>query len=319
MLKKKEAVFVGPSIRIELFRHDEKDEAEVDATARLTTKGRKGAMDAGKSKNPRLLQGYVVASPRERAMHTAVLQFFGINFADLKLEEHDFDTGFKNIENQLQTEHGVNISEKFSTDERLNFNVESHPGFKGEFYAQYSKSADNRTLDWQKNESDQLILDLARKTNPDDVLAEGIRNIKGFKRMAGDLAEVFLEYFQKISWWAEIFRKDPKNYDGDQMDVFVCSHSQNVECFLMRLIEMKEGPDFLEKFLSALPHRKSFIGYSEGFSMIVYENSGQPVAIIRFQGHSWEISELDLKQMIAEKDQFNQQVAEKLNETYIGV
>lgn len=312
--EKEKLVFSGPSIRIELFRHDEKDKSEVDTTARLTAKGKKGAIEEGKSKHPRLLQGYVVASPRERAMHTAALQFFGPNFASLNLEEEDFNIGFEHIGKQLQADHGVNMSQKFSTDERLNFNVESHPEFQEQFYSQYNESGDNRTLDWQKDNSDQLILDLALRTNPEDALAEGINNIKGFKRMVGDLAEVFLEYFQKINWWQDMFQKDPNHYDDDQMDIFICSHSQNMECFLMRLIEMKEGLDFLESFLQSLPSRKSFIGYSKGFSLIIYANNGNPVAILGFDDHSWEICETDLKQMISERDQFNTQVTEKLKE-----
>lgn len=298
-----------PSIRIEVFRHDEKDTAEVDTLARLTPQGRKNALNAGKSKQPRMLQGYVVASPRERAQHAAFLQFFGPNFADLQLDEQDFQEGFEQIQSQLKDKHNLTLTEKFSTDERLNFNVESHPLFNEQFYAQYNKSEQNSTLDWQKNDSDQIILNLALKTSHNDVLAEGVRTIKGFKRMVGDMAEALIEYFPKATEWAQAYEADAKNYQDPQLDIFICSHSQNIECFIMKVIEMKEGTKTLEQFLDKLPHRKSFIGYSEGFSLTINQNAS---AQLNFKGYTWTLTQADLQKMIETRNEFNHQVDENL-------
>ena len=313
-MESREQLRSGPSIRIEVFRHDEKDTAEIDETARLTIKGKQNAVKIGKIKNPRLLQGYVVASPRERAMHTAALQFFGANFTELNLAEKDFQTGFEQIKNTLKNEHTIDLDDKFSIDERLNFNAASHPEFNEAFYSELNKNDANQTLDWQKNESDELILNLAIKTQPTDTLAQAIHRIKGFKRMAGDLAEILLEYFPKTHQWAQLYQQSTANYDDPEMDIFICTHSQNAECFLMRLIEMKEGAAYLEKFLDSLPHRKSFIGYSEGFRLILTEANEEPMAQLNFNELSWSISANDLQKMVEERDNFNKEVVKKLNE-----
>jgi|GEM_PF-2033534 len=295
-----------PTIRLEVFRHDEKDLADEDHVAQLTTKGKLAALEAGRKKQPHLNEGYVVASPRERALHSAILQFFGPQIEDLDLHNVSLQEALGKLK-----EH----ESKIKTDERLNFHVESHPEFNARFYDEYGKKEGNRTLDFQREDSDQMILGIAKRIkNINDDGAVSVMKIKGFKRMVGDLAEVLYEYFQKLPTWKKSFEQNPKDYDSSEMQIFIGTHSQNVECFLMKIIEMKLGPQALEDFLKQLDNRKSFIGYSEGFSLTVEEKDGQPSAVLQFKNSTFQITEQDLKTMVQERDEFNEQVQQKIEE-----
>jgi hypothetical protein len=303
----------GPSIRVEVFRHDEKDKSEIDTKAQMTAKGRASSVLAGKSRQPKLNMGYVVASPRERAMHAALLQFFGPQFEDLNLHEHHYSDSMSKLADHLQKNHNLDLKEKFSTDERLNFDADSHLEFNKSFYYQYNKAENNCTLLWQLHESDQEVLQIARKTAYLDGMADGVRKIKGYTRLYGDLAEVIFEYFDKLEVWTEAYNKSKRSFDDDQMQIFLGSHSQNVEAFLMRLIEMKEGRQALLDFLALLPHGKSFIDYSEGFTVFIYKKDDQLQSKLVYKDKIWDLSMNDLKLMIEEKKSFNQKVEEMLS------
>lgn len=307
-----EKLETGPSIRIEVFRHDEKDKAEIDTLAQMTEKGRKASIEAGKNRKPKLNMGYVVASPRERAMHAALLQFFGPQFEDLNLHNDHLNGSMARLEAHLKENHGLELGQKFSTDQRLNFDADSHPDFNKSFYDQYNRQENNRTLFWQLEESDQEVFDLARKTGHLDGAADGVRKIKGYTRLYGDLADVIVEYFDRLSVWREAYNAAKDTFDDDEMQVFLGSHSQNVEAFLMRLIEMKEGRKSLESFLGQLPHGKSFVEYSEGFTLLIYEQNDVNSAILNYRDKSWEITKSDLEKMVEEKRAFDLKVEQLL-------
>lgn len=292
-----------PTISLEVFRHDEKDVGENDNVAPLTAKGRDNALKQGRLKNPKLNRGYVVASPRERALHSALLQFFG-----------PFLSGVENVgltELMEKTKQHENL---VKTDERLNFHVESHPEFNERFYAEYTKKEGNDTLGFQLEKSDQLILDLAAKADFNDKeLEQSISCLKGYKRMVGDLAEVFLEYFDKLEVWEKDYNLSPQDYDEADLQIFIGTHSQNVECFLLKILEMKEGIQGLREFLEKLPHRKSFIGYSEGFKMKIFRDSNNEIAAnLNYQNFKWSLTKADLQKLINEKTQFDLDVKTKL-------
>ena len=308
-----------PTIRLEVFRHDEKDTSEHDHTAQLTDKGKLGALKAGRKKSPHMNEGYVLASPRERALHSAILQFFGPQIQDIALHDGSLQEALKKLKNhKIKNKSGktTHAAERISIDERLNFHVESHAEFNKRFYDEYAKKDQNRTLDFQLKDSDQLILDLAKRVrSPSDQKALGVIKIKGFKRMVGDLAEVLLEYFQKYPQWQKAYEKSPQDYDSPEMQIFVGTHSQNVECFLMKVIEIKEGPIALEDFLQSLDQRKSFIDYSEGFTMeIIATKTGQLTGTLQYKKRVYQISAKELKAMVQERDDFNHEVQKKIEE-----
>ncbi|MCC6643361.1 histidine phosphatase family protein, partial [Candidatus Peregrinibacteria bacterium] len=153
--EEKEMAELSPKLVIHVFRHDEKDTAQNDSLAPLTAKGRAGALAAGKTKEPKLNQGYVVCSPRDRALHSGLLQFFGPcldveNIADKTLHELS----------DILSEKGH--KDRVKTDYRLNFKVEDVAEFNDRFYSAYNAKEGNKTLQFQLDESDQLILDIAK-------------------------------------------------------------------------------------------------------------------------------------------------------------
>lgn len=298
-----EALSAQPSICLYVFRHDEKDLAENDHIAPLTAKGRINAINQGKLKCPKLNQGYVITSPRERALHSGLLQFFGPSLPNL--EEADLN----NILEQI-AEHANHII----TDERLNFHVESHPEFNQRFYDEYNKKEHNDTLGFQLNHSDELILDLAKKTNPQDFeSSQAIQRLKGYKRMVGDMAELILEYVYKLPVWESEYSTIPQNYDQPELQIFMGTHSQNIECFLLKLIEIQEGTLALQSFLHNLPHQKSFIDYSEGFSLKIYsDQDGQVFINLDYQNYHWVFTSESLQQLVKERKEFDLEVNKQL-------
>ncbi|MCC7432645.1 hypothetical protein IT412_03915, partial [Candidatus Peregrinibacteria bacterium] len=184
--------------------------------------------------------------------------------------------------------------------------------FNKSFYNQYNRQENNRTLLWQLHESDQEVFDLARKTAYLDGAADGVRKIKGYTRLYGDLADVICEYFDRLDVWRESYNAAKETFDDDQMQIFLGSHSQNVEAFLMKLIEMKEGRKSLENFLGQLPHVKSFIEYSEGFTLLIYGQNKATSAILTYRDKSWEITRSDLKKMVEERQAFDLKVEQLL-------
>ncbi len=307
-----------PYIRLEVFRHDEKDLAEKDELAPLTEKGRLGALVSGRKKGAKLYQGHVVASPRQRAIHSAMLQFVAPHFTGLDLHKYTFEEAMEFLRKQENSTGGkkLDLHKKISTDQRLDFHVESHPVFYQRFYEEYNREEGNRTLQFQLEESDELILDLAKKVrdfHSDE--AEGLRRVKGFKRMAGDLAEVILEYFDKYWEWEEGYKKSPQAFEDGEMQVFIGTHSQNIECFLLSLLLFKEGKKSVEEFLSGLKHGKSFIDYSQGFTLLLrLTDQGEFLAELLWRGEKFFLTKKDFQSMVYERDAFNHEVEKKLLE-----
>lgn len=297
--EEKELLEMDPRLVLHVFRHDEKDQAVEDTLAPLTSKGRANALAAGKAKQPKINQGYVVCSPRDRALHSGLLQFFG-PCLDMEGVEQKSLTELAG----LLKEKGH--AEKVKVDDRLNFKVEDVAEFNDRFYAEYNNKQANRTLFFQLDESDQLILDIAKKTPP--VTEHPVTKVKGYTQMVGDLAEIFSEYLAEFEIWKEAYEKDPTKFDSRDLQIFIATHSQNLECFLMEVIRLKEGQVGLDKFLAALPHHKSFLGYSEGCEITVEGLNME----VNYAGKSYSIKKTDLQTMVAARNQFNQKVIQNL-------
>lgn len=304
-------------IRIEVFRHGEKESAQNDHVAALTMSGKKDALEVGALKSPNLRQGFVISSPRERALHSALLQFFGPQFAELNLHDHSVHSTMLELkEQEVLGKMGsrVKLFSKLKTDERLNFNVESHPIFNDRFYQVYNEKVGNRTLDFQLEESDKLILELAEREKErrhvgSENSTSDVMKIKGFKRMVGDLAEVLARYFDNLELWTKIYSSNPTDFDGPEMQIFMASHSQNIECFLMQLIRVKLGDSALKSFLDQLPNHKSFIPYSKGFKLLIEKNEQKNIiGNLYYENYCFEITAADLEQMVKERDDFDQEV-----------
>ncbi len=154
--EKNEVLELRPRVVIEVFRHDEKDTAQDDSLAPLTSKGRENALRVGRSKNPKINQSYVISSPRDRALHSGLLQCFGEG-----LDEKD--VADKSLSDLLHLVRQRNKHDQVKIDDRLNFQVEAVPEFNDRFYDEYGKKDGNRTLYFQLDNSDQLILDIAKK------------------------------------------------------------------------------------------------------------------------------------------------------------
>lgn len=300
----KESVPGRPYVHMEIFRHDEKDLHEDDTLAGLTESGKKRAVKAGQKRLPSLNRGYVVASSRDRAAHSAILQFFGPLMPEIA--DYSFIELRKCLDGKLK--------ERFGVDDRLNFCVETDAEFSDRFYGEYSKDLKvNDTLKFQLEESDNLILDLGRDANPKDVVKlKKIRQLKGYKKMAGDMAEFILDYVDRLGEWEEVYSQSGETFDSHELQIFCGSHSQNIECFLMRVVELREGREFLVRFLAALPHRKSFIAYSDGFSVNIFREEGRICLDVFFRQFVWRLRSEDLKLFVKERDEFVDELEVKL-------
>ncbi len=126
--------------------------------------------------------------------------------------------------------------------------------------------------------------------------------------MVGDLAEIFLEYSAKLEVWKKVYEEDPSKFESPDLQIFIATHSQNLECFLMDVIRRLEGEAALDKFLKGLSHHKSFLGYSEGCQLLI-EGAGIE---LDYKGKIYHLEKTDLQAMVVARNQFNQKVRENL-------
>lgn len=117
----KEKETIVPSIRLEFFRHDEREpmaEGQTDDhPVTLSQKGRKHAVEIGKTKNPQSEVGVAYDSPRVRSKETALRQLL------TNEEEITSADSYDDIKRKINQYFKARkfTARKDYTDERLNF------------------------------------------------------------------------------------------------------------------------------------------------------------------------------------------------------
>lgn len=239
-------------ISVEVFRHGPKAKRTIeghDALVPLTPGGLEHAFEAATKlgvNNP----VRIVASTRKRVIQTALLIWANVAKITKEVALKKTVDELSDLANKALNKGQNTTRRMMVTDDRLNFDYESHDSFSDSFYKAYEQLQENKTLDWQLEQSDQLVLDLAKK-EPN----EGLLKVSTYTRFAGDMAEMINRYVRAM----DKLKVLKKNEDFD-FDILMGSHSQNLECFLMRLIEIKEGRPALEEFFKTVKKSKRVCG-----------------------------------------------------------
>lgn len=293
-----EAEHFEPSIRLEFFRHDEKEKASTaglrpgDEQVRLTKQGREHSTEVGKTKDPHPEVGVAYGSPRERSMEAALRQLLANE--DVAPEDTLEDVRGK-IGEELK--HG----KKEVVSEKLNFNWNGSEVFNKTAYDRAFGPKDS--LVFLREESDDLVKQL------------GDMESTSYSRGAANIAELVQKYFEILPQWERIAEQKPELYAQfkNELQRFFGSHQDVLELFLMKVIEKNDGPEGVEKFLASLPDKNGF-GYSQGYSIKISQGEdGRPSAVITYNNEEWELTPEMLKEIIDERDALDREIAEKKN------
>lgn len=303
--KKNDAI--APSIRLEIFRHDDKEKT-TDSGARLgdnevhlSPAGRVNAVRAGRERNPHPAVGLVYGSPRERTRETALRGL-------LSNEDITVEDSFTEMEEKINKEMGY--GRKHIIDNRLNFIWDGEQvsrRFHDEGYDHFLNKKD--ALKWLFKDSDQVVLE-----EKDPVATS-------YSRCAGNIAELVKKYMDILPRWENITKIDAakpaeekKNYADFQNELqrFMGSHAAVLENFLLKVIEKKEGRAGVEKFFEQ--REASQVGNNsfkpnEGYTISIVTANGQPTAEVIYHDKNWQLSLADLEGMIADRDKLNKEIS----------
>lgn len=288
-----------PHIRLEFFRHDEKEEPTTagprpdDEKVRLTSEGRKHATEAGAQKRPQADMAVAYGSPRKRSMETAVRHMLANEVSitdDMTLEE---------IEKEIRKH--VKVGSKQKVTEKLDFNFEGTQEYHDEFYRHYLQNHDS--LYFLVEESDNLV----DRTNDTQSTA--------YSRAAGNIAELVKHYFKVLPNWERITEQSKKKEEyqkkGSELQCFLCSHQGVLECFLLKIIEKNEGKEAALNFIKNLEDKNGF-GYSEGFSLVVKRQEDKTIGFVQFGHKEWQVDEEMLDQLIEERNELNEKIEARM-------
>ncbi len=281
------------SIRLEFFRHDEKAkpiEGQPDTTVRLTPKGRVDATEAGKTRDPMPEVAVAFGSSRERSVETAMRGMLANE------EAVGPDSSLEDIREIVAGE--VKVGKKDMVDPRLNFEYENSPEYKAAFLQAYSK--DKRGLEFLVKESDELVRKL------------GDAKDSSYIRQAGNIAELIKKYYEILPNWQRLVNEHPEKYNqfANEMQRFMGSHQTVTESFLMKVIEKKEGPEAVTKFIETLPDKNGF-GFSEGFAVnLVGDETGTDI-ILDYKDKQWELTPELIDEIISERQAFDASIETK--------
>ncbi|MFH1253703.1 MAG: histidine phosphatase family protein [Candidatus Uhrbacteria bacterium] len=236
---------IEPKIVLHFFRHSEKAPGKPDERIRLSPRGRELAKQKAAETN--LSQAVAFGSSRDRTHETALLVMAGQN---------NEITGNETLE-ELKEKLKLPYGSKIGLDDRLNFFRDDLSTFGKAALEAFVKGY---YLKFMVEQSDRLAGDLDDKVN------------STYNRQAANVAEVILKYVGFIPQWKEILN-DPdsiKKYSSDIMERFMGSHQGVLESFLARAIEITEGVDRRNEFVTALDNQG--FDYVEGFNVEISQN-----------------------------------------------
>lgn len=279
------------SIRLEFFRHDDKAkpaEGQPDTTVRLTPKGRVGATEAGKTRNPEPEMAVAFGSSRERSVETAMRQM---------LTNEQGITPDSSLEDIREIVAGkIQVGRKDMVSPNLNFNWSGSKEFNEPAMARYVAKDGLRFL---VEDSDALVTKLGDKESTT------------YSRQAGNIAELIKKYAEILPRWQKIAQDNPEKYaqHRNEMQRFMGSHQTVTESFLMKVMEKTEGREAVMKFIESLPDKNGF-GLSEGYQVnLVVDETGNHMTL-KYKDRQWELTPELIDEIINDKKALNANIPE---------
>lgn len=278
------------TIRLEFFRHDDKEKATAggdrtgDEFIRLTKKGREHATEAGRTKNPKARVALAFGSTRERAVETSMRHM---------LANEDSITADMSLEDlRAEVLRGLKVGKKDVMIKSLNFDWDSNQEFHDIGYKRFLETKD--ALIFLRGESDNLV----RKNK--DLLSDS------YSRSAGNFAEFVHKYLHILPRWKRLVTEKSEEYGkyNNEMQRFFGTHQTVAEPFLMKVIEKTDGKEAVQKFINSLKSKNGF-DLSEGYSVIIQDTPDKPSVKVKFRDQEWQIDEKILREIVKERDELN--------------
>ncbi|MCU0679905.1 MAG: hypothetical protein MUF50_01200 [Planctomycetes bacterium] len=302
-IEKQEKKEAEPSIRLEFFRHDDKEKTprESDNLVRLSDSGRVHASEIGKNKDGHPEMGLVYGTSRERTLETAHRQM-------LANEEIEPEDSLEDIRKKIDEQ--IKFGKKEIVDDRLNFDWGGTKKFNEIGYEHFLKLKD--ALRFLVDESDDLAKECKDETST------------SYTRTAANFAEVVEKYMNILPRWKQVVEEDKnkekdakekkdqkKGYEkfGNEMQRFCGSHAGTVENFLMKIIEKIDGKEAVYDFINSREDKNCF-NFSEGYSVIIKEKKGQVVGELKYQNKTWPITKELLDDIMKERDELDREIKE---------
>lgn len=239
-------------IVLNFFRHADKPKAEpgqTDESVRLTPTGRQQswlASDSYHSEGASPETSLAMGGPRERSQETAGWVMAG------DLDKLKGDESLEELKAILDKEQ--KFGSKLGVDNRLNFEI-GEGEYADKLYQAYG--ADKNGLRWLIDESDKL----AKKT--------GQTNATSYSTGASQIAEIIKKYENiapRFDALVEKYKDEPAEEDKrmeDTMQRFFGSHLSVPDAFLAKLIEITDGTEERDRFVTALDNHG--LDFVEGF------------------------------------------------------
>jgi len=293
-----------PSIRLEFFRHDDKEAATTsgprigDKEVRLSQKGREHATLVGKERNPQPEVGLAFGSSRKRTRETGLRGLLANE--DIKPED-----SLEDIEAKIGAKLDPSVADKSGVDDRLNFDWDTgSQKFHDVGYDHFLNKKDS--LHWLLAESDQIAL------------SEKDKNCTSYSRAAGNIAELVQKYVALLPRWEEIVKEDAARPEAEKKDYakfhnelqrFMGTHACVSENFLMKVLEKTGGRAAAEGFIDSRSNKNSF-NPNEGFSVNISSSFGRPALELDYDGHSWLMTPEIIEEIIADKAALDKEIGE---------
>lgn len=282
-----------PSIRLEFFRHDQKDtpstagDRSSDHLVRLTPQGRLGSTEAGKSKNPHPEVALAGGSRRERSVESGLRQM---------LSQEDRITPDMTLEDMREAiKEEVPVGRKDMVYSQLDFNWDGSQEFHDTGYQHALESKDS--LVWLAEESDDIVV-----RNHDQLSTS-------YTRAAGNVAEIVQKYIGVLPRWQELTAEEPDKYANfsNELQRFLGSHQALVESFMLKVVEKVEGRDGVKELLKSFADKNGFAP-SEGYSVVIRGEGESTEVAVRYKEREWVVDPKTIEEIIADRDSLNQRI-----------
>ena len=284
------------SIRLEFFRHDDKEKETTagprpgDQEVRLTKKGREQATQAGKEKNTHPETAIAYGSSRKRSLESSLRQMLSSQ------EDITEDMSLEDIEAYIKDNLKSGIdSRKHIVSPLLDFDTEGTKEFNEILYKHYLKDKD--LINFLYTESDDLV--------------KKFKDTKStsYTRLAGNVAELVAKYINILPRWQNIVSKADDKFSefNNQMERYFGSHQGVLESFLLKVIEKTDGKKAAKEFMAKLPDKNGF-DLSEGFSIYISSEKDNLKVVFKHKGQEWKVSPEVILDIIKEKDNLEEEL-----------
>lgn len=253
-------------IELHFFRHSIKESNDVtlpdDESVKLSQAGRDLAIEKSFD-DVNLSQAVAFGSPRVRTQESALYMMTG---------NEDDITGTESLE-ELKTKvnRDLRVGSKIGVDERLNFSDSNDTPVGKAMNDAYARG---EYVKFMVEQSDEL----AKETNDESGA--------NYSAKAAQIAQIIEKYVGIAPKWQKLVSDESKGY-SDTMERYMGTHASVSEAFLAKVIEITEGVEARDKFISKYSNG---FDYLEGFEAnIIQESDHEPMVEIRFKSGDDEI------------------------------